>query len=332
MALWFSSLVLAMAAAACPQQDGKAPVKLPPQEDVDAMRPGFDPLHPVPQRPLSPAPLRISSNNLFQSLFGYLPVESADTLDDGRFEVGLEMQTSSGKLNVSTPDYFFHYDATLVETALAARMGLYGDWDVGLRLELSNLLENKGDIILIRQGKALVKQGTRSTALSDVDLWTKKRLLSTGEEGALSIVVGTKIPVSRSHEDLLTSGGVDFAASLVWTEALAPFTFHVNVGALVPGKVQVFEEEVDTRNALTFGAAVAYTFAEWGTVLAQVQGNQSVFKDSTTSIAILHKTVATAHFGGRFRIGSYFLEASVGFGLTDQSSDLVILASLSLPL
>jgi hypothetical protein len=276
--------------------------------------------------------MRISSNNIFHSLFGFLPVESAETLEEGRVNVGLEMQTSSGKLDVSTADYFFHYDATLVETALAARVGISGDWDAGLRVDVSNLLEDSGDIILIRQGKTLVRQGTRGTSVGDVNVWTKKRILSTGEQGALSILIGSKVPVSRSHDDLLTSGGVDVGASVLWTEELAPFAFHVNLGVLIPGKVQVFEERVDTRNALAFGAAVSYTFADWGLILAQVQGNQSVFKDSNDSIAILNKTVATAHVGGRFRIGSYFLEASVGFGLTDQSSDLVILASLSLPL
>ena len=144
--------------------------------------------------------------------------------------------------------------------------------------------------------------------------------------------MGTKIPASRSHSDLLSSGGVDVAASLVWTEDVAPFTFHVNLGALIPGKVQVFDENVDTRNAVTFGAAAVYTFTEWGSLVAQVQGNQSVFKDSNSSIAVLNKMVVSAHLGGRFRIGSYFVEASVGTGLTDQSADLVIQISLSLPL
>src|SRR5205807_1806784 len=122
-------------------------------------------------------------------------------------------------------------------------------------------------------------------------------------------VVGTKIPLSRSRQDLLSSGGVDVAAGVVWTEEVAPFTFHVNLGAIIPGKVQVFEESVDTRNAITFGAAAVYTFAEWGALIAQVQGNQSVFKNSNDSIAILNKMVFTGHLGGRFRIGSYFLEA-----------------------
>jgi hypothetical protein len=332
MMLWLSSLALALAAAQNPQDEGRPPVQLPPREDVDSMRPGFDPLHPVPQRPLGATPLRLSSNNLFHALFGFLPLESAETLEEGRFEIGLQEQISTGQLDVASSDYFFHYDATRAETSLILRLGIYADWEVGAKVDVSNLLEDEGDIILVRQGRVLVREGTRGTALGNFGLWTKKRLLSTGEQGAVSLLVGTKIPASQSKTDLLSSGGVDVAANLVWTEEFAPFTLHVNVGGMVAGKVRVFEEDVETRPVFTYGAAAVYTFAEWGALVGQIQGNQSVFKDSHDSIAILDKMVVTAHLGGRFRIGSYFLEVSAGTGLTDQSADLMIQVSLSLPL
>src|SRR5215218_9416663 len=124
MVLWLSSLVFTLVAAVGAQDDARPPAQLPPQDDVETMRPGFDPLHPIPQRPLSNAPLRLSSNNLFHALFGFLPLEGAETLDEGRFEVGLEAQWSTGKLDISTADYFLHYDATRAEAALSARIGL----------------------------------------------------------------------------------------------------------------------------------------------------------------------------------------------------------------
>src|ERR1043165_5011560 len=167
IALWLSSLALACASVQSPQDDGRAPVKLPPQQDVDTMKPGFDPLHPAPQRPLSPPPLRLSSDTLFHALFGFLPLEGAETLDEGRFEIGLYEQLSSGKLDITTTDYFFHYDATRFESTLVARLGLYGDWDVAAKVDVSNLLENQGDIILIRQGRSLVEQGTRGTSVGN---------------------------------------------------------------------------------------------------------------------------------------------------------------------
>ncbi|HYE98106.1 MAG TPA: DUF3187 family protein, partial [Planctomycetota bacterium] len=163
-------------------------------------------------------------------------------------------------------------------------------------------------------------------------LWSKKRLFGTGEKGAISILVGGKIPLSRSKEDLLTSGAVDFAASLLWTEDFGPVAFHASVGAILPGDVKVFEEDVDTRNALTFGLGAAVKFAEWGVLVAQVQGSQSVFEDSADSISIFDEMPMSAHGGGRFRIGSYVLEAGVGTGLTDQSADLILQFSLTLPL
>jgi len=304
----------------------------PPSQDLRGLRPGFDPLHPVTPRPLDRGPLRISSNSLFHGLFGLLPMESAETLEEGRFEIGVTEDFSSGKLDVTTSDYFLRYDALLVETNLVARAGFQGDWELTVGVDASNLLEKNDDIILTRGGKVLIAEGRRSTTLGDLRLGAKKRILSIGTQGALGVGVGVKIPVSRQNEDLLSSGAVDFATTLLYSQEIGPFTLHVNVGAILPGDVQVFEEEVETRNALTFGTSVVYAFAAWGGLYGQVQGNQSLFEDSDDSIAILTDTVFTGHLGARVRLGSYVIDVSAGTGFGDQASELILTLGIRVPL
>lgn len=326
---------LAAAAQGSPplqEEQEKIPVERGPSvEDLERLRPGFDPLHLVRQRPLSRAPMRVSSNNLLHALFGFLPLESAETLEEGRLDVGLFEDISSGSLEIITADWFFRYDATLLESNLVARAGFAGDWELVAGIDVSNLLENDGDIILARQGQLLIRQGDRGMAVGDFRLSGKKRLFSVGEHGSAGAIVGLKIPVSRGETDLLTSGGVDLAVGLLFTQDLGALTLHVNVGAIVPGDIELFDGEVETGNALTFGAAAVYEFAPWGALTGQLQGHQSVFQDSLDSIAILDELVVTGHLGGKFRIGSYFLDASVGTGFTDQSSDTIFTISFTMP-
>ncbi len=313
-------------------QEDPIPVERRPQEqDLERMRPGFDPLHVVPPRPLDGGPLRVSSNSLFHNLFGFLPLEPAGTIEEGRLDVEIRQDYSTGEIEVLTPDYLFRYDATLMETNLVARLGLAGDWEAAVAIDVSNLLENEGDIILTRQGRLLVGEGNRGTGVGDLRLSTKKRLFSLGGEGALGAILGLKIPLSSGEENLLSSGGVDLAASLLYSHELGPLSLHLNLGAIVPGDIESFEEDVETRNAFTFGVAASYGFAPWGALVGQIQGNQSVFTDSLSSIAVLDETVITGHVGGRIRAGSWFLEASLGSGFNDQSSDTIFTLSLSLP-
>jgi hypothetical protein len=136
-------------------------------------------------------------------------------------------------------------------------------------------------------------------------------------------VLGVKIPVSRSKEDLLTSGGVDFAAALLFTYELGPFVVHVNVGAILPGDIQVFEEDVEARSALTFGFSAACRVAEWAVLVLQVQGHQSMFRSGGDTIRNMDDLVLSIHGGARIRVGSYFVDGSIGTGVGDEASDLV---------
>ncbi|MBI2930418.1 MAG: hypothetical protein HYY16_02100 [Planctomycetes bacterium] len=327
-------LMLSPAAAFAAQtQEDKLPVeKWPPDDGPDELRPGWDLFHLVPQQPLPRSPFRISSNNLLHAMFGFLPMESAHIMEEGRMDVVLNEDISYGKLQVVTPDIFFRYDAMLLETNFELRAGLYDDWEVHFGVDMSNLLEENDDIILTHTGGLLIQEGDRTTTLGDFRLAVKRHLFSLGSDGECALIAGTKIPLSRSKQDLLTSGGVDFAANLLYTQMLGPLAFHVNVGAIIPGDIQTFESDVDTRNALAFGVGMTFQFADWGLLALQFQGNQSVFGDSDSSIAPLDDAVLSVHGGTRLRLGSYFLELSAGSGLNDRSSDWIVTTAFVVPL
>lgn len=314
-------------------QEERIPVEnWPPQQNPEEMAAGFDPLRLVTERPVSTSPLRISNNSTLHSLFGILPLESATPLEEGRVELGLFEDVSSASLEIINSEFLFRYDAVLLESNLEVRAGMEDGWEFHAGLDISNLLEQDDDIVLIHNGTVLINAGQRGLALGDLRLGMKKSLFEFGEKGNAGFVIGSKIPLSRSNNDLLTSGGVDFAASLLASQDMGGLTLHVNLGAIVPGDVEVFEEDVDTTNALTFGVGAVIPFETWGVLALQLQAHQSLFHDSDDSLGILDENVATAHAGIRARIGSYFLELSLGSGLTDTSSDSVITLSFLFPL
>ncbi|MDP6957563.1 MAG: hypothetical protein QF645_01995 [Planctomycetota bacterium] len=57
-----------------------------------------------------------------------------------------------------------------------------------------------------------------------------------------------------------------------------------------------------------------------------------MFTDDADSLGFLEGFVGTAFIGGRFRMGSYFLETSVGMGLTDESSDWTFTMGFTIPI
>jgi len=301
------------------------------QETPDPNGPGLHPPRAIESRELGSAPARISSNHLLHSLFGILPMESALPLLPWRIEAGIWQDISSGKLDVVDDEYFFHYDATLLETNFEFRLGLPAGFEATIGFDLSDLLQDDGKIILERNpGDFLIEPGERGVGLGDVRFRLKKSILSN-ESRAFGIVAGVKIPVSTDREDLLTSEGVDIAASALFTQRWGPVTVHVNFGGVLPGRARVFGEEVETQPSVFFGASLVWKFEQWGAAILQFQGNQSVFQGSFDSVRILEDFVASVHLGGRFRIAGSFLEPTIGMGLTGRSSDFVATVGIVVP-
>lgn len=333
-------IIIALLATLLPAQEGppapqgpeRIPVeKIEPRQDLETQRPGGDLFHLVPQRPLPRTPLSASSESFLHALFGFLPLESALPLEDGRIDVALRESVSSGRLAITTTDYFFRYDALLAETAFDVRFGLGDAWEFRACLDVSNLLEDEGDIVLARRGVALLAEADRSTGLGDLRLGVKRSLLVLDSEFILTAQAGVKLPLGR-EEDLLTSGGVDVGAALVATQWIGDLAIHLQAGFLWPGEPRVFEEHVEVRPAFTLGLALTYPFATWGLLAIQAQGHQSVFTGSDDSLPILDEAVVAVYGGARFRIGSYFLELGGGGGVGDQSSERIFSLSLVVPL
>jgi hypothetical protein len=160
-------LILATLLSMCAQDDGIPVQDEPSRQRIEDLESGVDFLHLVPQRPLPDVPLTIGSNHLFHALFGFLPMESAETLEEDRWMVSIREDLSSGSFEHTSPDQFLRYDALLVETTLEVRAGFFGDWEARLAVDVSNLLEeNDQDIILAQDGELLVDEGSSGCSAS----------------------------------------------------------------------------------------------------------------------------------------------------------------------
>ncbi len=77
------------------------------------------------------------------------------------------------------------------------------------------------------------------------------------------------------------------------------------------------------RNPIFFGASAAIKLHEDWVLIAQVQGHQSTFDDEMESVGLLEGLLTSFHTGVRWRVGSYFIDMSVGTGGGDLPSDWI---------
>ena len=292
-----------------------------PEEDL----PGFNPFYVGDVFPTPAAPLRVGNNHQLNGLFFVPSLESAETLEAGNWAFRAGADVSSADAQFVDNRFFYNYNGTLLETEWMARYGPGFGAEIDLRLTFSELFGSSDRIILARDGRELVREGTRGAALSDVVLTLKKRLLwNDGEPDGLTGAMDVKFPIDGDRDNLLTSQGIDVSGRAIYSLTLGEgITAHAQLGIMIPQRDKVFLQDVTLRNPIFFGAGAAWKFHDDWVIIAQIQGHQSAFESAANSVAPLEGILFSVHGGVRVRIGAYFIDASIGTGGGDLPSDWI---------
>jgi hypothetical protein len=315
------------------QDEEELPVEIPEFiKDPEEMEKGFNILYPLPQGLIPTKPLRVAGANLFHMMFGFVPMEQAEVMEFGRLSFDYRTNFYSGKFDYTSSDYFIRYDADFLENRFEVRYAFAEEWEGWISVDVSYLFEDEGDVIVVRQGEELIEEGIRHSGIGNFNLGLKKEIYRTGFEGVFSGGIVAKVPLGWQKDNLLTSGGADFLISGYYTQPLGNFILHINTGFLFAGEPIVFREQVRLKKPFILGLSCVYKFSEDVVGIAQFQGNQSIFRDSDSSIAVFKGFVGSVHLGSRIRVGSYMLEVSGGMGLNEKSSEYVFSIGFGLPL
>lgn len=274
-------------------------------------------------------PLRVHNNHQLHNLFYIPPMEGAETLEAGTWALRLGLDMSNGSGREVDARFFYNYKGTMFQTDWQARYGLGEGTEVGAVFDFSELFGSSEKTVVARDGKELVREGSRAAGIGDIVFSLKKRLIwEEGSPEGLSVTVALKVPVDNTRNDLLTSGEIDTAVQAAYSHKLGDVLAHVDFGFVIPGRDKVFLEDVTLRDPFTIGAGMAWPVDPQWVVLGQIQGHQSVFDQSQRSLSILDDNLFSIHGGARTRIGSYFLESSLGKGIGSHASSSIFTLSL----
>lgn len=319
------------AAAPPVAQEARSIDPLPFASDPEEQRRGANLLHLSEVYRIPVDPLRVHNNHQLHGIFYLPPMEGAETLDEGTFAFRFGIDLSNGSARDVNSRFFYNYKGTLYQTDLQGRYGLGEGAEVGMTLDISEVFGASQRIVLARDGKELVREGDRGLAVGDAVFALKKRLTwEEGDPGGLSAALSVKIPLDRDRDNLVTSSEVDTSVQFIYSHSFGDVTAHLNAGFMIPGRDKVFLEDVSLRDPILLGIGLAWKASPDWVVLAQWQGHQSVFEDRRRSVEILDENLFSMHGGVRTRVGSYFLESSVGGGLGGHTSGFIFTLSLEM--
>jgi len=270
------------------------------------------------------APLASTRGNVWNGLLEAPPFEDAHTIKGGTWNARGRLELSQGSFSDDGGGGPSVWDASLAEESLQVDYGVGDEFQAGLRLVLSQLLENNSKpITLFENSTQIVPTEHRHWFPSEIVLRGKY----AHEFGRFSLgaLLEAKIPVASS-DDLTTSGTFDVALAGLMTYRAHPWAFHVNLGFVLPmGSSGLFNPDEDPNPFITFSVGGALEVSERFAVIAQLEGNTSGWTD----IAVLDLMAFTAMGGIRWKVGdAVFLTAGVQAGFTELSADMGFFGSL----
>ncbi|MFA5794845.1 MAG: DUF3187 family protein [Candidatus Brocadiia bacterium] len=274
-------------------------------------------------------PMMTSGNNLFHSLVLVPALESARLIEPDRGYISAGLNYDNSQFSKQSPDWLVDYDARLIEGFLDIRYGVSEEIEARVTITGGALFEDAHNLVLSKNSVSYLA-GNRGIGPSDMIIGIKYNLTepelgSAQQLSANALKVSLKMPVA-DKKDLLSSGGIDLAAAYLGTYQIDEATrVHYQVGYTITGTENVFSHNVNIDNLFFYGAGVSWLMLEDTAIIAQIQGNTTAYD----SIKPLKANPLTIHTGMRYsEDGLLFTEGSLGFGLNDSSSGLILMFSV----
>ncbi|MFH1228787.1 MAG: hypothetical protein V1701_12935 [Planctomycetota bacterium] len=273
-------------------------------------------------------PLMTGGNNLFHSLILIPPLESAQLINPGKGYISAGVNYDNSHFSKQSSGWILDYDGRLIEGFLDVRYGVSAELETRATVTGGTLFENERSLVLAKNGIPCLS-GNRGIGPSDLIVGIKYNLTEPGlglsetpSKNALKISL--KLPLADKN-DLLSSGGIDLAMAYLGDYRLDDTTCaHYQIGYTITGNQNVFDHRVDLDNSFFYGAGISWLVIEDTAIIAQIEGNTTAYD----SIKVLKANPMTIHGGFRYsEDGILFTEGSIGFGLNDSSSGLILMFS-----
>ncbi len=161
----------------------------------------------------------------------------------------------------------------------------------------------------VRKDGELIIQGKSGVRFGDIRLAAKKPLILS-DSFSLSVKGDVEIPISDAKKGY-SNGSIDAGVSVLIDKGITDKVMsYWNFGAVFPGDVRG-HEKIDVDNFIYGGAAVEAAVGKSFSILAQLQGQSSIYP--STSISEVDTNALLFAFGGRYQMK----KRSLGLSLTE---------------
>jgi hypothetical protein len=265
-------------------------------------------------------PHRGPRHNGWHAFFHTPPLEEALGLPAGTVHVRLGVDLAQSDWSTDKEGGESRLHTGYLSQSVEIDYALTGRFLVGLRLSAGELGEGDDEPVrLFEGGQQVVPSGDRGFGVESA-VARAKYVFSFGfmDFGFLGEV---KFPLA-DEEDLLTAQTTDVGFSILATKRWGRFAWHVNAGVVFPlGDPELFTEADEADPYAHGGAGVSWLPWTGLALFAQLEFNTSPFAEA----ALLDGNAVVATFGARTRVsGNVFVTGAAGFGLTEDSGDLVL--------
>jgi len=296
----------------------------------------IDEVLPAPPPPpardvLLDAPFSALRLSFFHAALEVPPLETARTLPPGFLFAQIDSSHARSRKTADENGIGNTFDGIFHEwAALDVMAGILPRLEGGVRIALSGWDEQKDVFFLFDEAgnpivsdEAPVITGTGSSQRHDnvSDIVVKLKGLLLEEKMSfldLSLLGSVKFPIARER-DLTNAGTFDLNIALLASKDFGPVTVHVNAGGGFPiGENNLFVDsaDVDLNPFFQGGIGVTWRALERTSILLQLEGNTSAFKE----VDFLDGGPLTIFGGARQAFGDFFIEAGAGAGLLPDSS------------
>ncbi len=249
-----------------------------------------------------------------------MTMEEAKTLDQGTLEIGLRNAFLKNSYSEMKSAWAVDIKGDVFRTDLSLDYGLTDRLEVGMELPR---LSCDGGFSVIHQGEQWFREDDTEPGLSDIILRTKYQWAREPDNfSGIATILSFKLPTADGKRDYLGSQELDCGISTAWTIGQEQFTLHFNLGYTVIGGEDIWAEEVNLDDIVSFGGAVNFPLSKTTSGVVQITGNTSPFP--TTGISKLDNEVVDLAAGLNCQLapdlklqiaGLYGLsESSTGYG------------------
>ncbi|OGQ08873.1 MAG: hypothetical protein A3G32_09795 [Deltaproteobacteria bacterium RIFCSPLOWO2_12_FULL_40_28] len=261
-----------------------------------------------------------NQNPLFLTMINQ-PLDRVTSLEKGKYQFSVDTTFSNlFERNLVTSGVGIDLDMELVRSALQFSYGINNHLEAGIEIPFLNFSGGFLDAFVggyhdalglpdggrstvdngrysyrvTRNGATIYQVNSLGLGLSDFILWDKFKIFDeTKVRPAIGVKTSLKLPTGQAEKGT-GNNKVDVAFSILAEKSLSRWHFYTQLGVAAFGTPPDLQD-VTRHGAMLYGQAVEFNFSNRISLIAQINGQTSPFRD--TSVPELTKTALDLNIG-----------------------------------